>query len=245
MSSTGCRAILALAMLGCGGSEPKSAAAPAEPRPALADDAPEAAAEEPIQVAGTRGVLEMHEIQAGVKPHHAAFDACYQSRLKQLGFLHGALRFEVKVQPSGEVGEVRVIESDVGDWTVERCVLEEARGMRFARPKGGNREAVFSVPLDFTSSQGGVEVWPAERIAAVVSDKSAALAACKPVPGEVAVTLYVGNRGQVKAVGFSSADARPLDAWADCAAGQIAAWTFEDPRGKIVKSQFIHRPETP
>jgi hypothetical protein len=259
MSSTGCRAIAVavVSMLGCGGGgEQRSAATPLVGKPAQASgghsgpsyeqERGETQQKDSIQVRGTKGYLEMHEIQAGVKPHHDAFDACYQSRLKERRFIYGDLTLEIMVRPTGDVGTARLTESDVGDWTVERCVLDEARRMRFAQPKGGNRQAVFSVPLNFTSDQGGIEVWPEERVAAVVAAKADELAACSPAPGEVSVTLYVGNRGKVMAVGFSSAHARPVaDGWADCAAGVLAAWTFEDPRGKIVKSRFLYRPEMP
>jgi len=202
--------------------------------------------QEQIKVANTKGVLELHEIQAGLAPHQAELPACLP---KQKRFLGGDVRVYFKVLPTGQVGTARVVQSDLGDWDVEHCVLELARKMKFAEPKGGNRTAEFQVPFHLENDQANVEVWPEERIAQVVAAKRGELDACAgaaggQAPGEATVTLYIGNRGAVQSVGVASADAvKPVaDAWASCAARAVAAWTFADPQGKIVKTAFKYRP---
>jgi hypothetical protein len=244
-------ALSCLAALACGGSDK---AAPQEPPGAAAAPADEAApgtqpgAGDGMKVAGTRGTLQAAQIQAGLAPHTAALEDCYKGALQRKKFLSGKLLLEVRVAKTGQVGGAALVESDIGDWEVERCVLGVARKLGFAKPTGGDGTAVFKVPLDFTSDQQVLETWPEEQIAAVVTEKRATLDACAGVAGEapsdVAVTLYVGNRGKVEAVGFASDKEPPIpDAWADCAAHSVAAWTFTDPQGKIVKAGFRYPPQ--
>ncbi len=204
--------------------------------------------QEKIAVTGTKGRLEAQQIQAGVAPHAAALQACYDAQLKQKKFVSGKLMLDVVVAKSGQVGSARIAGSDVGDWTVERCVLGVARKMTFARPVGGDGTAQFQVPLNFASDGPALETWPQEQIAATVQGKRAQLDACTGQGGGAApavdVTLYVGNRGEVKAVGFASAGDEPVsDAWADCAARAVSSWTLPDPKGKTVKATFRHGAE--
>jgi TonB family protein len=213
-----------------------------EPQP----EEKEQPAEKPT-VTGTKGRLDAQEIQAGVAPHAAALNGCYQTELKQKKFLTGRMLVEIRVSKTGQVGAASVAESDLGDWAVERCVLGVARGMTFAKPKGGDGEAVFKVPLNFSSDQTSVETWPEEKIAGAVTGKRAQLDACAGqaggAPAAVNVTLYLGNRGQVKAVGFAPADGKPVtDAWSECAARAVTTWTMADPMGKIVKASFRYGP---
>jgi hypothetical protein len=225
---------------------PRSGLASGMDDSAKSEPPPPAKPKQQIQVTGTRGVLAAQDIQAGLAPHVAAMDACYKDQLKQKKFVSGKLTVEILVARTGQVGRARVMESDVGDWAVEKCVLGVARGMTFAKPKGGDGQALFQVPLNLSSDQTPLETWPEEQVAGAVADKRAQLDACAgqaggAPPAGVTVTLYVGNRGEVKAVGFaSSGEPAPQhwDAWADCAARAVSAWTLADPKGKIVKASF-------
>jgi len=209
---------------------------------------PPAEPKQQMKVTGTRGVLQTQDIQAGLAPHLAALEACYKDQLKSKKFVSGKLTVEILVAKTGQVGRARVMESDVGDWSVEKCVLGVARAMAFAKPTGGDGTALFQVPLNFSSDQTPLESWPEAQVAGAVADKRAQLDACAgqaggAPPADVTVTLYVGNRGEVKAVGFaSSSEPAPQqwDAWADCAARAVSAWTLPDPKGKIVKASFRH-----
>ena len=58
------------------------------------------------------------------------------------------------------------------------------------------------------------------------------------------MTLYLGNRGVVKSVGFASPHKRGIEReWAACASEKILAWTLSDPRGKVAKLGFRYNPE--
>lgn len=250
MSSIACKSAALVALLAgaaaaasaCGGSakgadEPGGAAAPSQAagtaEPADQDKDKE---KEGLEVSGTRGVLQNAQIQAGIAPRAAALEACYKTELKQKKFLSGKVVLQIDVGKTGEVSGAGITESDLGDWAVERCLVGEARAMRFAKPTGGDGQAEFQLPLDFTSDQPALDRWSDAEVSAVTSARAGELGACGAAPA-VTVTAYVGNRGAVQSVGFSAAP--PVaDAWGECAARAVAGWTFADPHGKTVKAQF-------
>lgn len=259
MSSTVSRiaVVVAAALLGCGGSDKKDAEEADDSSGGgglkyddvrkSTDDEEEEGTDD-IEVEGLKGRLEPHQIDAGVQPHQQGLARCYQSQLKGTKFLGGKLVLKVVVGPEGAVKQVTIPESDLGSWAVEKCMLEIARGMTFAKPKGGDGEADFTLPLDFTSGRGRVLWWEEEKIETTVAEKLAELDECEQqvgvvVPSNVWVTLYFANKGEVRSVGFSSPESDPIqDTWADCAAQVVAAWVMPDPMGKIAKSAFRFRP---
>ena len=237
----------ALAVLGCGG-----AAAPAPVAPAAVEDA---AASDPdddgdggddddgVELVSDRGRIDPELAAARVAPHAAALDACYTEQLARRRWLGGTVELTWVVAVDGELAGVRLSQSDLGAWPIERCLLEVAAGVRFGKPQGhGPAEVTF--PVSFAGG-GAAVAWDDEQARAAVGAKPSELRACaKPGGGDpfnVAITLYLGTRGAVQSVGFAGPS--PLaPAWADCAAAKIAAWKLPDPRGRIVKLQFTYNP---
>jgi hypothetical protein len=135
--------------------------------------------------------------------------------------------------------------SDLGSWAMEQCMLDIARKISFASPKGGP-EAEFTVPLSFSPTRS-VSWWDQARAETEVQDKLQELGECADkagiaAPDEVWITLYIGTRGQVQSAGFASAT--PLaDEWATCAADKATAWVLSDPRGRVAKMTFRYAPE--
>ena len=118
--------------------------------------------------------------------------------------------------------------------------------MSFKKPKGG--EADFTLPLDFDARRPAIW-WSEDKAEMEVGDRASELRQCRVEAGtrdprNVWVTLYLGNSGVVKSVGFASPHKRGIaSAWAECAAGKITAWTLNDPRGKVAKLGFRYNPE--
>jgi TonB family protein len=241
---------LAWLLLACGGGGQPAAEAP---RPTDDDDdgpverhpaVPEADDDDDddgVEIEGLRGHLTPQQIEAGVAPHSAALSGCHTSRSKKRRYLGGQVEIAWTVARDGAVRSAQIKQSDLGSWEIERCLLDIARGMRFALPKGG--EADFSVPFDFGAQQG-VRWWDEERADREVAERLDALEACPDQPSNVWVTLYVGTRGQVQSAGFSSPSRQPIaDSWADCAAAAVESWTLADPQGQIAKAGFRYHPE--
>lgn len=252
MSWTVCRPLCLCLAIACGGSDKTTPEDPGDSRPvpssrSSTDDSEEDASD--IEVEGLKGHLDPVQIDKGVAPHRSALERCYKSNAKKTRFVAGQLVVKFVVGPDGTVKEAlfEKTDNDLGSWPVERCVLEIARAMTFAAPKGGDREAEFTLPLEFPGSRR-YDWWPEERVETVIAKKLPELDECQEqngvvVPSNVFVTFYFGNRGAVQSVGFVS-PGNPIDeAWAECAAGIVAGWTMPDPMGKIAKSGFRFRPE--
>ncbi len=242
-------AAAALAAVGCGGSPGKGAAEGPEPGtqrasrvPVVDDDEPE----DGVEVITERGRMAPAAIEIGIEPHKEALGDCYTSQVGQRRWLGGRVSIHWEVRRDGTVAAVKLAESDLGAWPIERCLLEVARAATFGKPIGG--DADFSIPLDF-SSRGRFELWDEiESLKAVGGGQVAALDACAkakgvqgPPPEDVTITAYVGPQGKAQSVGFASARSVLEDAWAECAEKAALAWRLPDPRGKVAKLAVRYR----
>jgi hypothetical protein len=224
--------LFAVLLAACGGSEKPTPVAP-EPPPSSDDE------EEPddgLEVMSTRGRMDPADVEAGLAPHAAALESCYKSRVGKQRWLGGKLEIKWEIASDGALKSAQIASSDLGAWPVEKCLLEVARSITFARPRGG--DADVTVPLEF-SARGSSQWWDEDRSAEVVGERVLALSECVAVgeapPQDVVVTLYVGTRGKVQSVGFASAAAPLSDGWAECAAEMIQGWQLVDPRGQVAK----------
>ncbi len=213
---------------------------PGERRSAVPDIDDDDDDDEGMEIEGLRGTISHSDIKAGIAPHSQAIGACHTGKTRKRRFVGGHIDLAFVINRDGSVKSVTIKQSDLGAWDIERCLLELAGSMEFGRPKGG--EADFEQPLDFAPRQN-VKWWEEARADSEVEDKLAELAECPSQPSDVWVTFYVGTRGAVKSVGFSSPNKKPIAAeWIDCAASIIGAWTLSDPEGHIAKSGFRYNP---
>jgi TonB family protein len=247
---------LAIAAAGCGGAPPP--AQPARP-PQLHQTrtipaAEEVEPEDGIDVVSTRGQMDTDAIVAGLEPHKQALSDCYLSRIGTQRWLGGDVSLRWEVSQTGEVIAVRLAESTLGSWAVERCLLEVARGVSFGKPRGGATD--FSIPLAFTA-KGRVAIWDEDQSLRAVGGQLAMLDECAkpaprkprptaprlptPRPDDVTITLYVGAQGKAQSVGFASPSWELDDTWAECAEKVALAWRLPDPRGRIAKLAVRYR----
>jgi hypothetical protein len=140
---------------------------------------------------------------------------------------------------------VKLSESDLGAWEIEKCLLELARVATFDKPIGG--DADFTVPLEF-SPTGRTIVWDEDQGLKAVGGQLAKLDVCAKAKGvkgghpqDVTVTVYVGARGKAQSVGFSSPKTVLDDAWAECAEKAALGWRLPDPRGTVAKLAVRYR----
>jgi hypothetical protein len=235
--------LLVAALAACGGSEKPRAI---EATPPTDDGSSSAGDEEEVddglEVQSTRGKMDPDDVNAGIEPHAQALQDCYLTRVGKQKWLGGKVELKWEISKDGALTGAYLVTSDLGAWPVEKCLLETARAMTFAKPKGG--DADFTIPFEFTA-RGNAQWWDADMAANVVSKRVAELETCAKEakvgdPTDVTVTLYVGTRGKVQSVGFSS-PAPIEDAWADCAHAKVSAWTLTDPKGKVAKLAFVYR----
>lgn len=196
-----------------------------------------------VEIVSTRGKIDPDVVTRAIEPHAGAIEACYADNVGRRKWLGGGVELRWDVAADGALTQVRLTQSDLGAWQIEKCVLEIARGLSFGKPKGG--KAHVSTPLSF-SLGSGAQVWDEDQALRAVGGKFKDLAECAKTaetadPTNVTVTMYVGTRGKVQSVGFSSPSGFD-DAWADCAAGRAMAWALTDPRGKVAKLSFVYNP---
>ena len=227
----------------CGGSSaPKQTEAPdVSPKPTtrVPVEEPE---EEGVTIVNARGRMDTQAIEAGLEPHSAALMDCYMSKLDRRRWLGGHVVLHWEIKKDGTISAVKLAESDLGAWPIEKCLLEVARAATFAKPIGG--DADFSIPLDF-AAKGRLVTWEEDKGLKAVGGQTVKLDACAkgkvPAPSDVTVTLYVGPAGKAQSVGFASAKTTIDDAWADCAEKAALAWRLPDPKGIVAKLAIKYR----
>lgn len=234
---------LVLLVAACGG---KSAPPPAEPSPPppaprIVEDGDEDE-DDGVEILSDRGRVDPDVAAEKIGPHAAALNACYADRLQRRRWLGGQVELTWQLAADGTLLGVRVGQSDLGAWQVEKCLLAVARGVSFGKPIGGKADVTF--PVQFSAGSAAL-AWDEDQAIRAVGGKYAELAACaKPGGGDpenVTITIYVGTRGKVQSVGFA-APAGVAEPWADCAEAKVSAWTLPDPRGKVAKLSFVYRP---
>jgi len=250
------RAVLALVVAACGGKAPPPpppAAPPAPPksnRVIVEKDDDEPA--DGVTFTHKRGQMAQDTIQAGLQPHTQELTDCYMTKVGRRRWLGGHVVLHWDIKRDGTVTSVKLSESDLGNWDIEKCLLDAARTATFDKPQGG--DADFTVPLDF-SAKGNAQVWDEDKSLRAIGGQLAKLDTCpdakelkkakKPMqmaPKNVTVTLYVGPHGKAQSIGFSSPSAEITEEWAACAAKAATAWRLPDPHGLIAKLAIRYKP---
>jgi outer membrane biosynthesis protein TonB len=184
-------------------------------------------------------------VEAGIEPHKEGLGECYMSRVGRRRWLGGHVAIRWDIKRDGTIAAVKLTESDLGAWPIEKCLLDIARAATFGKPIGG--DADFSIPLDF-SAKGRSATWDEDESLKAVGGQLGKLDACMkakgvkgPAPEDVTITVYVGPQGKAQSVGFSSARSVLDEAWAECAEKAALAWRLPDPRGTIAKLAVRYR----
>ncbi len=167
---------LALVAVACGGSPaPANTAAIAEPRSTrvLIEDEEH---EDGVELVSTRGRMDPAVVQKGLEPHAEALSDCYMSRVGSRRWLGGSVSLHWEISKTGAITEVKLVESTLGAWPVEQCLVDIAKTATFGKPTGG--AADFSVPLEF-SAKGRPRTWDDDQALRAVGGQLAVLDACK------------------------------------------------------------------
>ena len=238
-------AFVMMLLAGCGASKPASEAP--SPTGHLVEDTTDASDDDGgdddgLELISDRGHVDPDVAAQKIGPHAEALNACYADRLARRRWLGGSVELTWDLAADGALMGVRVGQSDLGAWPVEKCLLAVAREVAFGKPIGGKADVTF--PVSFSAGSMAL-AWDDDQAIRAVGGKYTELGACAKTgggdPTNVTVTIYVGTRGKVQSVGFA-APTGVAEAWADCAEGKVSAWTLTDPRGKVAKLSFVDRP---
>jgi hypothetical protein len=207
---------------------PKAAVAQPKPPP----PAPPSADEDGLAVSGVLGTLDQDAIQRGVATRFSRAADCFQRQARQRPYLAGSISLEFRVATDGRTKRLRIVESTVGSWDVERCVQSELQATVFDRPRGG--EAEFTYPLSF-DGRVDATLWDPGMVRDELTESRDALLGLAPkkpkrkgkrgkirqpppsssagvelvAPEGLILTFYVDWRGQVVSAGLAAAE--PID----------------------------------
>ncbi len=170
---------LVLASSACGSSSPP--VKPVEPPPKkvtrviVEDEAKTETPEEGVTFVKTKGSISKDAIQAGLEPHQTALAECYTQKVGKRRWLGGHVVLKWWLKADGKVTSVKLVESNLGSWSVEQCLLDVAWTASFGKPSGGDVD--FTVPLDF-SAKGNPAIWDEEQALRAVGGQLAVLDDC-------------------------------------------------------------------
>jgi hypothetical protein len=188
-------------------------------------EASEARDTDELQISLERGVISQEAAQDAVARRLPDLTRCYTRAGAAMGFAGGRVSLRFLVDGRGAITDVRVTESRLGNFEVERCLIEVGRTVIFPRPRG-NASATVDYSLEFRST-GDLAV--TDLAPQVVEPRLptlyARLGGCPGLgPEEVTATLYVDTAGAVRSAGLASEEAVAAEA-ADCVATALRRWT--------------------
>lgn len=260
-------------LVGCGGGSKPAPITPVEQpkrvtRVPIEDESEDKdGQEEGVSFVKTKGSITQDEIAAGLAPHQTELAECYTNKVGKRRWLGGHVVLKWDLEADGTLSSVKLVESNLGSWAIEQCMLDVAWTASFGKPSGGKVD--FTVPLDF-SAKGGALVWNEDQALRAVGGQLASLDDCNDFqvdqgakkkggkkapeakadkderpehpPTNVVMTMYVGPGGKLQSVGFSSPTAEVGHKWAACAEQAASGWRLPDPRGQIAKLAIRYKP---
>ena len=183
-----------------------------------------------LQISLEQGVISQEAAQEAVMAQWKALTACYGQAGPAMGFAGGGVTMRFLVDGRGDTTDVRIVESRVGNFDVERCLVGVGHSVRFPRPKG-NATAQVDYTLEFrsTGAMAVLDLALDELTAELPALFTRLAGACEGLGAdEVAATFYVDAAGNVRSVGLASPAS--LDETAGrCVSDSIRRWNVRLP----------------
>jgi TonB family protein len=188
-------------------------------RPAPAEDpAPQ------MKVENELGVVDSADVEATIEEHFDEVRSCYHRAGKAQRYAGGRVVLRFKLAGDGRAEDVLVVESNLGNYDVERCLVEVGRQLVFDAPIG-NKATTFDYPVDFRSTQQ-LQVLDIDgmKIDHDVASFRPQLAACGQVAKEGAMAiLYIEPNGFPGSVGLAASSEIDEDV-GECIVKTIRHW---------------------
>ena len=200
----------------------------------------QAAAKPKVQVRGIEGTLHNFDVKVTIERHNKQFAVCQEAPARRVPMLSGTIEFGIHVRHSGEVSDVDLRTSDVGDRELERCFIDVIRGVHFPRPNGGDANVVYTMLLGPAGKGGEPEQWNAGRVQHLVAKHGADVREeCSLPTGEAyTVTAYINASGKVISAGVAGRAMSDAERF-DCIADKLSHWSMPKPTKKrIAKVTF-------
>jgi TonB family protein len=202
-----------------------------------------------MKVDNEMGVLETGDVEETLKARFDDVRACYLRAGKAQEYAGGRVLLRFLVSGDGRAQDVWVVESSLGNYSVERCLVEVGRTVVFRAPSG-HKATTFEYPVEFrpTSPTTVLDI-DGLKIDHDVAAFLPQLAACGPLAREpVVVIIYIEPNGFPGSVGLAAGVALDEDA-GDCAVQTIRRWKMSAVLpGRVLRANFSiprFRPSAP
>lgn len=185
------------------------------------------------------GVLDTAEVEDTLQAHFDDVRACYQRAGKAQGYAGGRVLMRFLVGGDGHVEDVWVIDSSLGNYQVERCLVEVGRHVVFGAPSG-NKATTFDYPVEFRSTnQMAVLDIDGLKIDHDLEVFLPSLATCGPIAKLPATAImYIEPSGFPGSVGLSAEAALDEEA-GDCVVQAIRRWKMSAALpGRVLRANF-------
>jgi TonB family protein len=172
--------------------------------------APKSRADQPsadVQMQNELGVIETADVEAVLEAHFNEIRGCYQRAGKAQRYAGGKVTLRFRVGGGGQAEDVLVIESNLGNYSVERCLVDVGRRITFKAPEG-NRATTFDYPVEFHSTHelAVLDVNEGAKIEHDISGLLPRLAACgRLATDDVTAIMYIEPSGFPGSVGLAAA----------------------------------------
>lgn len=182
-------------------------------------------ASDDIDVKLEHGYISQDAAEDAVMARWNELTNCYKRARAATDFASGGVTLRFLVNAKGTATEVRIIDTRLGSFEVERCLIAVGQSTPFPQPQGG---AIANVDytMEFRST-GQIPVMdlPAGELDAQLPALLTRLNrdCARPSVEEISATLYIDSGGAVRSVGLASAS-RLDELTATCLSTSIQGW---------------------
>ncbi len=183
-----------------------------------------------VAIEGLMGTISTMAVERGIEPRMGRFLRCFSERYHAVEVLGGHIELAFRIKTDGTVRWVYPRASTIGDRATERCLVEQAAGIRFSRPQGGEAEFAYPLELDPPEDVRPPSNWDATRVEEHVQSVSCGR-------GSYSVTMYIAPGGSVIAAGAAAGEQDSADNL-DCVVDEVSGWDMPDPGSYPAKVTF-------
>jgi hypothetical protein len=175
--------VVPLLLVACGGSKPPPPAPP-PPKPVeqkvtrIPIETNEDEPEDGVTFTKQKGMISKDKIDAGLAPHQQAMMECYTAKVGKRRYVGGEVKLMWALKADGAIKSVRM-DSNLGAWDIEKCLLDIAWSATFDKPSGPDAE--FDIPLNFAATRS-TAVWDEDVTVRAVGGQLAQLDECPEGP---------------------------------------------------------------
>ncbi len=159
------------------------------------------------------------------------WNACYMEAQQKNEALSGKITFTIRTHKDGSVKWAFVTHTDLGDRTVERCVIDSVKATNFGPPmdakEGEIKEKTYGWEIDGDDGRPadmGIE----SAVRPAIEKARGRLKECQSkagAQGTFEATIYVAPKGKPKSIGIAVSDPTG-DGAIDCIVGVLSKLTY-------------------